>query len=160
VKKTKCDLLPQVVKLTESLAILNSLRDCEQPRQIRREPAMEVAASVTSIIQMAKTIGGICGSYISRYRDAPKDLRGIVIELGSVKSVLEVIQLLLNESAGTNSSLREQMAGQDGPLTACLSTLQELSSLFPKEERIVNGERKICLEHLERLRWPSKASKA
>jgi hypothetical protein len=28
------------------------------------------------------------------------------------------------------------------------------------EERIVNGERKMFLGHLERLRWPTKASKA
>jgi hypothetical protein len=67
---------------------------------------MEVAASVIAIIQMAKTIGSVCGSYISRYKDAPKDLRSIIIEVGSVKSVLEVLQLLHSQGTGTYSSTK------------------------------------------------------
>jgi len=119
---------------------------------------MEVAASVIAIIQIAKTVGGICGSYIRQYHDAPKDLRSILIEVGSIKAVLEVIQLLHVQTAKSNSPLLHQIAETDGPLTACRDILHELLSLFPKQEVMMNGGRKFVLGPLERLRWSTKAN--
>lgn len=144
------------------------LHPTESPRAPSLDPQdslptlepMDVAASIIAILQISKEVGRVCGSYLRSYRDAPKDLRSILIEVGSVKSALEVIQLLHDQDAGTNSPLVDRIAGEGGPLIACFDILKELLSLFPRQESAAGGERKDALGPLERLRWSTKASDA
>ena len=53
---------------------------------------LSITASVITVIQIAGTISSICKDYITTVKDAPKDLRRVAIEVGSIKSVLEVLE--------------------------------------------------------------------
>jgi hypothetical protein len=55
---------------------------------------LSAASSVIAVVQIADRIIDLCRAYITGVKDAPAELRAILIEVGSVKCVLEVIELL------------------------------------------------------------------
>jgi hypothetical protein len=66
---------------------------------------LSITASVIAITQIADKIVSVCKGYINTVKDAPKDLRSIVIEVGSLKCVLEVLQLWLSGQNGGHSEI-------------------------------------------------------
>ena len=60
---------------------------------------MEVVAAVASIVaivQIAESIISTCKAYIRDVKDAPSDFRTILIEVGSLKCVLEALELSIS----------------------------------------------------------------
>jgi hypothetical protein len=81
-----------------------------------------------------------------------------LIEVGSVKSVLEVLDSLLpkdGEPARNSdmSIIEAKLGGSDGPLERCMQALTALNSLFPLPEQ--EKPMKLSL-----LAWPFKEGKA
>jgi hypothetical protein len=120
------------------------------------------AASVIAVVQIADRIIDVCRAYITGVHDAPADLRVILIEVGSVKCVLEVIALLGTSSARQND-LR-MLSKLQSCLTGCQTALAGLEVLLPAQySEPARGWRKrrqklkLSLEYLD---WPSRRNKA
>lgn len=56
---------------------------------------VSLTASIIAMIQIAGSTISICKEYITTVKDAPRDLRSIMIEVGNVKSILEVLESLI-----------------------------------------------------------------
>lgn len=125
----------------------------------------EVAAvaSVIAIIQITDRIISLCKFYIGTARDAPSDLRLILIETSTLKTILENLNFL----SACNDPLSEatgRISGPDGPIEGCLRTATELEKLFPADAAQTtsrrNGKRRKLDSVLTALAWPLKESKA
>jgi hypothetical protein len=123
---------------------------------------LSLTAGVIAIIQMADKIISVCKDYVTTVKDAPKDLRTIMFEVGSLKCVVEVLELLLSqETCGDASNILRRLNCSDGALEGCKKSLRDLESLFPApKESATDGKRQKLLCSLTRLAWPFKADKA
>jgi hypothetical protein len=123
---------------------------------------LSAAASVIAVVQIADRVIDICRAYITGVHDAPADLRAILIEVGSIKCVLEVIELLNSpcegELAGHSVAILEKLRS---PLEGCKDALKCLEALFPSpSETPVKGKRQRLALSLASLAWPFKREKA
>ncbi|KAE8443901.1 hypothetical protein EG329_001211, partial [Mollisiaceae sp. DMI_Dod_QoI] len=118
-------------------------------------------ASAIAVVQIADRIITLCKDYITGVHDAPADLRAILIEVGSVKCVLEVIELL-KPSSGENDKV-EILEKLRSPIEGCQEALKSLEALFPSQQSSTTRSRKkkqkvtLCLATLA---WPFKRDKA
>ena len=123
---------------------------------------LSLAASVIAIIQLADRIISVCKDYVTTVKDAPNDLRTIFIEVGSVKCVLELLELVI--SRGDHDKMPvilEKLRTPTGPIEGCKQALTALDSLFPVEaECSARGKRRKILRSLKDLAWPFKEGKA
>ena len=125
--------------------------------------AIAVGASVIAIIQITDRVIGLCKFYIETARDAPSDLRVILIETSALKTILENLNFL---SACDSSVLAAtgSLSGEDGPIKGCLRTAAELENLFPTDEAQTTGwkrsKRRKLGSILTALAWPLKESRA
>jgi hypothetical protein len=55
---------------------------------------ISTVASVIAPVQVVDRIISLCKAYITGVYNAPADLRAILIKVGSIKYILEVIELL------------------------------------------------------------------
>ena len=120
-------------------------------------------ASIIAIIQIADRIIGLCKGYIEAARDAPSDLRLILIETSALKVILENLEFL-TKCGGRVSAIALQMSGADGPIEGCLRAMTELEKLFPSDGVQTGGpnssKRKKVKFVLTTLAWPLKQTKA
>ena len=123
--------------------------------------ALGAVASVIAVVQIAESVIKLCKVYITGVQDAPTELRAILIEVGSVKCVLETLQLL-GSSAGSNSvELLKALEGLNGPVEECGEALKALEALFPVPSRsLAKGKWQMAALTLETLAWPFKRGKA
>ena len=123
---------------------------------------LSLTASVIAIIQLADRIISVCKEYVTTVKDAPNDLRVIIIEAGSVKCVLELLELLIPRGDNDNISvILEKLRTSHGPIEGCKQALTALDSLFPVEvECLARGKRRKILRSLKDLAWPFKEGKA
>jgi hypothetical protein len=125
---------------------------------------LSAAASVIAVVQIADRIIDLCRAYITGVKDAPAELRAILIEVGSVKCVLEVIELL-DTSGEAEIAFQgvKTLEKLQGPLEGCKEALNALEGLFPPQsESAATGKRKrkrLALS-LTTLAWPFKREKA
>ncbi len=81
---------------------------------------LSAAANVFAVIQIADKIADACKTYVTGVKDASADLRAILIEVESLKCVLEVIKLFGSsceaDKADCNVSILEKLRG---PLEGC-----------------------------------------
>ena len=116
-----------------------------------------------AIIQIADRIISVCKFYIETARDAPSDLRVILVETSALKTILENLNFL-TACDGPDSTAARCISGADGPIEGCLRTVAELEKLFPSDSVRTGGQtsskkRKIK-SVLMALAWPLKESKA
>ena len=125
--------------------------------------AVAVGASVIAIIQIAERIVGLCKFYIETARDAPSDLRMILIETSTLKTILENLNFL-NACDGPLSAAARQSSGANSPIEGCLRTIKELEKLFPADRDQTVGQERAKRRRLKStwtvLAWPLKESKA
>jgi len=119
---------------------------------------LSAIASAIAVVQLADKVISLCKSYITGVHDAPVDLRKILIEVSSMKCVLEVIELLGHAKDGTSSPFLETLGG---PLNECNEALKSLESMLsPQFESPSEGRRQKIVLSLVRLAWPLKKEKA
>jgi hypothetical protein len=123
---------------------------------------VSLTASIIAMIQIADSTISICKRYITTVKDAPRDLRAVMIEVGSVKSVLEVLESLVQGGGHDAPLILKKLHGSNGPIEGCREALAALDSLFPTAAQFEssNGKRKKILLSLDNLAWPFKESKA
>lgn len=115
------------------------------------------------IIQIVDRVIAQCKFYIETARDAPSDLRAILVETSALKSILENLSFL-SACDGPLSAATRHVTGADGPIEGCLRTAAELEKLFPLDTPKSTGwkssKRKRLGSALTALAWPLKESKA
>jgi hypothetical protein len=118
---------------------------------------LSIAGSVITIIQIADRIISICKDYITTVKDAPTDLRRVAMEVGGIKSVLEVLEF----SVHSDTSGLEILRRPDGPLIGCRESLSALDSIFAHVEcNSTSRKRRKVLLTLKKLAWPLKRERA
>jgi len=100
----------------------------------------------------------ICKTSITGVRDAPIELRTILIEVGSLKCVLEVLELSVPSRQDPSwISILERLKG---PIDECRESLRVLEALFPPQsESPVKGKKERITLSLTNLAWPFKRDK-
>ncbi|KAI3532124.1 hypothetical protein CSPX01_13657 [Colletotrichum filicis] len=125
--------------------------------------AFGLAASVFATIQIADRVVSICKHYIKTVRDAPSDLRTILVECSSVGAVLQSVKFLL-EFEETYSALRKALDGDAGPVAECHGAIEQLEKLIASAQNQVQGpsdsKRRRFQVTLRSLAWPLKETKA
>lgn len=127
--------------------------------------AFGLVASIFATVQIADRVISLCKRYIESIRDAPSDLRTILVEVSAMKAVLDSIKFLVtcdNEHPTISNSLRATC----GPVEGCLEAMKGLEALFRVEtasSQSAGRSRKLkdqALVTLATLAWPLKESKA
>lgn len=117
---------------------------------------LSVTASILTIIGLADKIISACKGYISAVREAPNDLSSILIEVGSVKCVLEVLEM-----RSDNILIGNKLRGPDGPFEGTKQALLAFERLLPVTvDGYLDGKRRKLSTSYATLAWPFKEGKA
>ncbi|UQC85687.1 L-galactose dehydrogenase [Colletotrichum lupini] len=129
----------------------------------RMAEAFGLVASVFATIQIADRVVSICKDYIENVRDAPSDLRTILVECSSVGAVLQNVEFLLKFEE-PYSALRKALDGDAGPVAECHGAIEQLEKLIASDQNQAQGptdsKRKKVQVTLRNLAWPLKETKA
>src|ERR1700722_1073908 len=125
--------------------------------------AVGIAASVLTFIQVADRVIGLCKFYLELARDAPSDLRAILIETSTLQTILDNLQFLA--SCGHSPTALHTLAGEEGPIAGCLRAIKEIEGLFPSghtsSKRLKSSSKRQKVNAtLTALAWPFKENKA
>ncbi|KAK3317618.1 hypothetical protein B0T19DRAFT_295060 [Cercophora scortea] len=127
--------------------------------------AIALAASVTAIVQIADRVIGVCKHYIRTARDAPSDLRTILVETSTLKTVFENLEFLNQYQTDVSASVGK-LASAGGPIKLCLQAMAELESLLSSSETASAGPSQTrtkgqrVKEIITALAWPLKETRA
>jgi hypothetical protein len=125
-------------------------------------------SSVVAVIQLADRVIELCKFYIESVKDAPHDLRLILVEISGLKAILETVKFLSLADGDTKSEAMQNLDHQDGPLVACERLVQDLENLFPDtyqprdnhEPPAKRSKSERVAQLLTALAWPLKAGRA
>jgi hypothetical protein len=148
-------ILRKIYYITEQLTFIEPERDIME--------AVAAVASIVAIVQIAESIINTCKAYIRDVKDAPSDLRTILIEVGSVKCVLEALELSISseDENQEESRLLRKLGGGGGPLEGCMEALGALEKLFPSQPQPPpRGKRQRIALSLATLAWHFHREKA
>lgn len=124
--------------------------------------AVALVASVVAIVQIADRVIGLCKFYLETVHDAPADIRRILIETSTMKTVLENVQFLSSCKTGTSRML-QGLSGPDGLLHGCQNTIAQMEGLFPtiyaQGPRGGRSKRQKVKASLAYLAWPLKGDR-
>src|SRR5690242_17830169 len=98
-----------------------------------------VAASVIAIIQITDRIVDVCKFYIEVTGDASSDLRVILLETSTLKTIFENLNFLTACHSGV-STIVNPLSGVDGPIEGCRRSIAELEKLFPSDYIQTTGQ--------------------
>lgn len=128
---------------------------------------LSITSGVIAIIQISTGIVSVCLDYVRDVKDAPSDLRKIMLEVAAVKGIFEALSLLLAPTEGDHSGSSQQKDNERSysflrdPIARCARELKALDALFPKaESRSSDGKRRKCIVSLSSLAWPLKSHRA
>ncbi|KAK7591843.1 hypothetical protein V3481_006481 [Fusarium oxysporum f. sp. vasinfectum] len=118
-----------------------------------------VVASAIAVIQISKEVISLCKFYIEALSsDAPTSLRAVLIEVSTLKSVLEGLEFISKCETFT-PILQNRLAASDGPIEGCRAALTALEKLFPKQSlqnRQNASKRQKVQATFATLAWPLK----
>ena len=148
----------------EALLILVSLLSITKLRVVAKMPVLETVAGIIAIIQISERVIKACKFYLDAAAGTPSDLQAILVEVSTLKAVLETLQFL-QSCPHSVPALWDQLLGQDGPLELCEHLILDLEGIFPNEAMTVAGSLsrskrpKVQLLRTS-LAWPLKAGRA
>ena len=124
---------------------------------------LAIGSSVFTIIQITDRIVGLCKHYITTVKDAPSDLRFILLETSALKVIFENLSFLTECDSGV-SNIVSVLASVDGSIEGCLKSVSQLESLFPSDSMQQTGQNKSKKQRvkttLAALAWPLKKTTA
>ena len=125
--------------------------------------AVAAVASVIAIIQITDRVVGLCKFYIETVKDVASDLRLILLEVSTLKTVLENLNFLNEHNRGVSHAV-STLSGKDGAIEGCLRSIAELEKLFPSDWKSTAGRYKSKKQRVKAtwaaLVWPLKEKKA
>lgn len=126
--------------------------------------AIAVVASVVAVIQITDRIANFCRHYLGSVRDAPSDIRLILLETTALNTIFENLRFLNTCKQADVSKAVRSLAAPNGPIEGCKRAVTELEQLLPTEHtshqtRSWWKKRKAKVT-LTSLAWPMKESNA
>jgi hypothetical protein len=122
-----------------------------------------MADPIATVIQIADRLIGLCKDYLTTVKDAPSDLRTILIETSTLKVVFESLQFLLDSNSAPSDVLAG-LSSENGPVQGCQRSVSELEKLFPPKSSIVrkgqSSKKQKLTNTLAILAWPGKQDRA
>lgn len=121
-----------------------------------------IIRSINEIVQISKSIISCCHFYIDGVKEAPSDLRVILIEVSALKGIAKSLQYLTKPGIAS-SMLLDQLTSLNGPIGGCKKALTELEKLIPvtagPPDRRMSKRQRIDAA-VTALAWPLKTEKA
>lgn len=124
---------------------------------------LSIFASVITVIGLADKIITLCQGYVASMKDAPSNLRTIMVETASLKSVVTSLEFFLSTwGIGNMLHIVRSLEGPEGPLEASRKALVALEKLFPSaaDHSATGAKRRAVTISYAKLAWPFKEEKA
>lgn len=122
--------------------------------------AVALGASVVAFIQLSDRLIQTAKFYIEAIKDCPADIRAILVEVSSLKAVLQTLDFVLANDIAPGTCLLGQLVGEHGPVEECRKSLSDLERLLPRDFKTASGKRRKILNTAEYLAWPLKQTSA
>jgi ankyrin repeat domain-containing protein 50 len=114
---------------------------------------LSLAASVAGLLALTEAVLTSCYGFVGKVNSAAADVDRIIREAGSLKVILLDLKSLVDEGGGSKLPSVNSLFGEDGALTACFKSLEELKSkLMPPG---ASGPMSLR----RRLMWPFESKK-
>lgn len=117
---------------------------------------LSAAANIIAIVHAANRLIALCRRFLEVVRDAPGELRLILVEVSTLRAILENLHFLVSCNRGP--SALDTLASDHGPIEGCRKTISELEGLLPPETLLGTDSKRKAL--LTALTWLLKESKA
>ena len=121
------------------------------------------ASSVIAIIQITDRIVGLCKFYIETVKDVASDLRLMLLEVSTLKTIFESLDFLMAHNCGVSTAV-STLSGKDGAIEGCRRSITELEKLFPSDRKQTAGQNTSKKQRVKAtwaaLAWPLKENKA
>jgi hypothetical protein len=114
------------------------------------------AANIIQIISAANKVISLCKRFLEVVRDAPGDLRLILIEVSTLRAVLDDLHFLV--SCNHIPSTLDALTRHHGPLEGCRKVIAELEDILPPEAMLATESKRKAI--LTALSWLMKESRA
>ena len=125
--------------------------------------ALAIAGSVIAIIQVADRVIDLCKYYLRRVKDAPSDLRSILIEVSTLKTTLKNAKFLSEAQPGASDTIKT-LSSDNGPITGCHQSLVELEKLLHLDPNMPTPQRQSKRQKIQasfaELKWPFRETRA
>ncbi|KAL4899381.1 hypothetical protein BDW74DRAFT_163568 [Aspergillus multicolor] len=108
---------------------------------------LSCAASVIAVIQLAGALADVCGGYIRKVKNAPKDIENLKREINSLQSILESLNESLRGPGGHKLTTLQKIFDDTGE---CKVTLKNLSDKLNPENTQSLTRRRI----FRHWKWP------
>lgn len=122
--------------------------------------AIALGASVIAFIQLADRVIHLTKYYIEAIRDCPQGIRAILVEISSLRAILENLDFLLKNDSGPESHMLDQLSGEQGLIAECEKSLAKLERLLPSNIRAAGSKRQKILTAADHLQWPFRENTA
>ena len=119
-------------------------------------------ASIIAFVQLADRVINLSKFYLECLQDCPHEIRVILVEISSLKAILQSLSFLIGTSGSACKlpDLLQQLSGQDGPVEGCREAIASLEQLLPPDVKPTARKRRKLEVAVSQLAWPLKQSKA
>ena len=112
---------------------------------------MAEAATVVQLVQFSGLVLSCCYEYISKAKDAPKEIQKVIDEVSSLEGILKNLKPLAEAPGDDRFVILKSLNRTGGPFEACSTALKEID----KKLRTLNESSNVR----RRLQWPLEAGK-
>jgi hypothetical protein len=98
----------------------------------------------------------LCKRFLEVVRDAPGDLRLILVEVSTLRAILDDLHFLVSCNQGP--STLDTLSREHGPLEGCRKVISELEDILPPECLLATQSKRKAI--LTALNWLLKESRA
>lgn len=127
---------------------------CDSPSD-DMDPVSTVA-NILAIINAANKLVGLCRRFLQVVKDAPGDLRLILVEVSTLRAVLDDLYFLV--SCNHNTPALEALGRSHGPIEGIRKVVSELEKLLPPETILATDSKRKAV--MTALGWLMKESRA
>ncbi|RMJ01620.1 hypothetical protein BHE90_012058 [Fusarium euwallaceae] len=122
--------------------------------------ALGAVASIIAVVQLTGTIINLCKKYLTSVADLKHDLNCIIIEVSTLRSILELVETAV-EGEGGKSPILDALKT---PVSSCQNVLADLMALLRSTQCEIPDEqirmRDKASKILWRVEWPFKGDRA
>ena len=117
---------------------------------------LSAAANIIQIINAANKVINLCRRFLEVVRDAPGDLRLILVEVSTLRAILDDLHFLVSCNHGP--STLDTLTRDHGPVEGCRKVVSELEDMLPAECVFATDSKRKAV--LTALSWLWKESRA
>lgn len=122
--------------------------------------AIALGASVVAFLQLTDRVIQVTKSFIGTVEDCPSDIRVILVEISSLKAILETLEFLQQSSSEPGPQLLQRLSEPGGPVAECHKSVADLEKVLPPDFTTVKGKRRKLMTAAEHLAWPLRETAA